>query len=91
MCIRDSVRSDQHCIDNTPEIIIGTEFNNEQQNKIQQLVGEYSDAVSYTHLDVYKRQLHNSANSVINREVVRSVDEFTTFNNTSCVKQPLIN
>ena len=59
MCIRDrnsvsvvkgytekpvvDIRSDQHCIDDTPEINIGTELNNEQQNQIQQLVGEYSD------------------------------------------------
>ena len=63
----------EDCIEDTPEINIGTELNNKQQNQIQQLVGEYSDVfrtepgrakfyehqltpVSYTHLDVYKRQ-----------------------------------
>ena len=42
------IRSDQHCIEDTPEIHIGTELNNKQQNQIQQLVYEYRDCLLYT-------------------------------------------
>ena len=37
------VKSDQHYIEDTPEINIGTELNNKQQNQIQQLVYEYRE------------------------------------------------
>jgi predicted aspartyl protease len=37
-------KSDHHGMDETPEINIGTELENEQQNQIQQLVYEYRDA-----------------------------------------------
>jgi phosphotransferase system IIB component len=36
-------KSNHHGIDDTPEINIGTELNNEQQNQIQRLVYEYRD------------------------------------------------
>ena len=39
-----------------PEAYLGSEEEDEKIRKIQSTMKNYADAVSYTHLDVYKRQ-----------------------------------
>ena len=57
MCIRDSHKIPSHSIIKTPDQIAGIK----ESAKINVAVLDYIGAVSYTHLDVYKRQVYASS------------------------------